>query len=99
MDNRFKLGNTVWIVERDENGIPYDVVGVELIAIAPKHLICAALPYGVESYEEIMEYYADDTAENEGTELYVFSMDDCYSSEQNAREAMNEELEESEVDE
>lgn len=96
MDNRFKLGNTVWIVEHDEYGIPYDVVGVALIAIAPKHLICAPFPYGIESYEEIMEYYADDTAENEGTELYVFPMEECYRSKQNAREAMNEELEEDE---
>lgn len=95
MDNNFKHGDTVWVVERDEDGfLTGDYVGLVFIAAVEGYAILANLIIGIYHFDDLMRYYLRDCANGNATELYVYNVEDCYKTGPDAINAIKEEQEE-----
>lgn len=92
MENNFKPGCNVWIVERDEDGCPVDVSGYMFVTDVLEYAILTAYINDLETIEETLEYHEQECWENYDTDLVVARLSDCYSCKEFAKEAMQEEL-------
>lgn len=89
---RFVPGDTVYVVERDEDGNACEPSGYMFLAIADDFAICSAFINDLTELDETMACLADDTAENYDTDLYVFPLADVYKSQDDAKRIFEEGL-------
>lgn len=73
-------GETVWVIERDEDGNAVEVGGYVLLARVAGAVIVSPKVYGRDTLESLMQYYAEEYAEYEQADLAVFPECDCYKS-------------------
>lgn len=83
-------GTEVWVVERDEDGCAADVSGFMLLAKAGDAVILTAYINDLENVQDTLAYHMNETAENYYTNLAVFPTDDCYTTREEAEEALKE---------
>lgn len=86
---RFTPGDTVWVVERDENGNVFEVSGYMFLAAVDYFAVVSAFINDVENLDETMALLADDTAENDNTDLCVFPLADVYGTQEAAHAALD----------
>ena len=80
-------GDTIWVVERDEDGEPAEVSGVLYCAEAVGFVIAAAFPdHG--GIHAVMEDAAEDTAAGFGPEFFVYPEKDCYKDKAEAKKQL-----------
>ena len=91
---QFVPGDTVWAVERDENGNACEPSGYMYLARVDHFAILSAFIDDLEGLDETIAYLADDTAENYDTDLYVFPLSDVYREKEEAEIALEKEVEE-----
>ncbi len=84
-------GDSVWIVERDENGEAYDVSGYMFLAEVDDYVILSAYINDYDDLRSTMDYHATETVENYDTDLAVFSASDCYPTREEAEAALKKE--------
>lgn len=80
-------GETVWVVERDEDLTPTDVTGFLFLAEVKGYVLAASFPYGYELVEDQLEYFAEKTRELFNEELMVYPVADCFASRDDAEAA------------
>lgn len=90
---KFKPGEKVWIVERDEDGNASDVTGFIFLAEVADTVIVTPKVYGCKTLESIMDYHVGETAKDFGVDLAVFPVGDCYLYRGDAEEVLAEETE------
>jgi len=93
MQQKFKPGEPLWVVERDEDGNACDVSGFLYMAEVAGAVIVTPKVYGCDSLTEILGYHIGQTAQDYDTDLAVFPADDCYLSKFDAKEALANETE------
>ena len=89
----FYPGETVFVVERDEDGIPCETSGYLFLARSADAVILSCFIYGLDTLEETLEYHIEQTAEDYDTHLAVFPAEDCYKSRKLAEQALKAERE------
>ena len=91
-NEKFTPGETVWVIERDEDGTAVEVVGYVFLALVAGAVIATSK---IENYSlcGIMDYHIGQTAIDEETSLCVFPENDCYTIKADARAAYAEEVE------
>lgn len=94
---RFIPGMPVYVVERDENGNACDISGYMFLARSSDYAILTAWINDLETAEETLEYHAQETAANYDTDLAVFPLCDCYTENEEAQLALNEERDDDDV--
>lgn len=83
--NKFKPGDIVWVVERDNDEL-IEVTGFQYIATCKEYII--GTPW-IDDYdfEDTLAYHSEVTSENCETELVVYPISDCFDNKEDA-EAM-----------
>ena len=81
------VGETVWVIERDEDLSPTDVTGLLFLAEVKGYVISAPFPYGYELAADQLEYFAERTREAFNEDLMVHPVADCYTCREDAEAA------------
>lgn len=90
--NEFYAGQEIWIVERDEDGVAYEVSGVVFIAKVDgrQNVYAIVSPY-IEDSSDI-DYIMEDAMEDDYTsDFMVILFEDCYITKEEAESALKEE--------
>lgn len=85
------IGDTVYVIERDECDYPYDVTGYMFLASTINAVIVSAFLNGSDDAEEIIDDHMNETRSSEYTLLYVFPEKDCFADKTAAEQALREE--------
>ena len=80
MNLQIEPGAEVWVLERDEDGTPYDIFRYMFLASAGESVIVSPYINGTEDLEDILAYREQETAEGFNTELAVFPVEDCFTT-------------------
>ncbi len=84
-----KVGDTVWIVERDGYGDACDVSGFLFMGICNNAVIVTVARYNHNNgIDHILQKHIEETAEDYGTYLSVFPIDDMYLTCEEAKKAL-----------
>lgn len=86
----YKVGDTVYIIERDETGEAEEYTGFMFLAQTANAVIVT--PF-IDDYdtEETIEYLISETVTSMDVSLSVFPLEDCYMSQEDAKAALKEE--------
>jgi hypothetical protein len=90
MERQFKTGDTIWCLERDECEDETEVSGFIFVAQNEECVIVSSDPVGYDG--SISEYLIEESAENMGTDVYAFPIDNAFQTKE-AAEAEKERLE------
>ncbi|MCI9402218.1 MAG: hypothetical protein HFF04_00905 [Oscillospiraceae bacterium] len=88
--SRFKPGDCVWVIERDEYGEALDVAGSMFLAEVLGAVIVSAYINDMTEAEETLSYHMQETVENYDTTLMVFPSEDVYQTKAEAEAALME---------
>lgn len=88
---RFKPGDDVYVIERDENDKAVDYSGYMCIAVSENAVVLSSYINDLEDIADTLEYHIKETAENFDTHLAVFPLGDCYSTAEEAKKAIDDE--------
>ena len=81
-----KVGDTVWIVERDGYGDACDVSGFLFMGICNNAVIVTVARYNHNNgIDHILQKHIEETAEDYGTYLSVFPIDDMFLTYEEAK--------------
>lgn len=83
-----KVGDKVYIIERDENGRAFEVTAYMFLAKANEAVICTIFVNNSEDVNDILQYHIKRTAENWDTYLSVFPVGDCFRNREEAEKAL-----------
>lgn len=103
MIDNLNAGSEVNVVERDEFGEACEAAGYFFITEIHGYVLCS--PYinrggrTLDDIDEVLEYFNAQTAEQESADIYVFPVEDCYKTIQEAKEALKDEIGDDEDDE
>ena len=78
MKKTFTPGRPVFVIRRNEDLEPEEATGLLFIAEAGGFVIAAPFPYGYDTFEDMMEYFAETTREDFDTTLQVYPVADCF---------------------
>lgn len=81
-------GDTVWVVERDEDLQPVEVTGFLFLAQLHGFVIAASFPYGYDDLVDMLTYFAEETRECMPEEMPVFPARDCFATREEAEAAL-----------
>ncbi len=81
-------GEEVWVVERDEDGNACEYSGYVFLAEVAGAVILTSYINDLEDLEDLLEYHIEQTAEDYDTHLAVFPASDCYTSREEAKNAL-----------
>lgn len=85
-----KVGDTVWIVERDECGNACQVSGYIFMGLCNDAVIVTVAIYGHNNdFDHMLQKHIDETAEEYETDLSVFPVDDMYLTREEAEAALD----------
>ncbi len=87
-----KVGDTVWIIERDEDGAACDYSGYMFLCATVGAVICTPFIGGLGTTEETIQYLIEETAENYDAHLSVFPANDIYLTKEEAAKALKKAL-------
>ena len=92
MIKSLEVGAEVAVVERNEDEEALGTAKVMFLAVVKEFVICSYFiacdnSHEDEDIDETLLYYAQKTAENYGTDLCVFPIEDCYETIEEAEEA------------
>lgn len=90
---QFHAGDTVWVLTRDEDGVPDDVDGYMLLAVAGNAVIVTSFVDDRDDLDSTLAYHIRETAVNFDSDLAVFPLSDCYAVYEAARAALDVESE------
>lgn len=90
---QFHAGDTVWVLTRDEDGVPDDVDGYMLLAVAGNAVIVTSFVDDRDDLDSTLAYHIRETAVNFDSDLAVFPLSDCYAVYEAARAALDVERE------
>ena len=68
----------IWVILHDENGVPYDIINVVLLAICGVYVICSPHIASCVTLSDVLEYYRTETEQAMHSELSVYPLEDCY---------------------
>lgn len=88
---RFKPGDSVYVIERDESDKPVDYSGYMCIAVSENAVVLSSYINDLEDITDTLEYHIRETAENFDTHLAVFPLGDCYATAEDAKKAIDDE--------
>lgn len=91
---KFRPGDDTWVVERDDAGFAVEVTGFMFLAEAVGYAIVSSFINDYESIEDTMDYLYRDSVESCGCDLYVFPIEDCYYTREEAQEIYDAECDE-----
>lgn len=83
-----KVGDTVWIIERDECEEPIEISGYMFFAFVGRAVIVSAFINDSKTLDETVEYHIEETSRNYDTDLSVFPQNDCYLTREEAEAAL-----------
>ena len=84
-NKKFKIGQEVWVVERD-CGVAVEVSCVLFLAKSKGCIIASAFINDYD-FDEIIEHHIEETAENYETNLLVYPIDDCFETKEEAEKS------------
>lgn len=87
-ETKYRPGDPVWVLERDECDEPIEVSGYMFIAEAHDYVILSAYINDLDNVDETLEYHAEETRNNYDTDLAVFPKADCFATQEAAHEAL-----------
>lgn len=90
----FTPGQSVYVVERDEDGNACDTNEYMFLAKLADAVILTSTFYGLKTLEVVLQYHIEQTAEDYDTHLAVFPASDCYETLDQAETALEKETEE-----
>ena len=88
---RFKPGDGVYVIERDESDKAVDYSGYMCIAVSENAVVLSSYINDLEDITDTLEYHIKETAENLDTHLAVFPLGDCYATAEDAKKAIDDE--------
>lgn len=83
-----KKGQPVWVIERDEDGDPADVVGCIFVTAVSGVAIVSAYIHGCQDFESILLDKTDETWRNGECDLAAYPLVDCCWSKEAAERAL-----------
>lgn len=89
----FTPGQSVYVVERDEDGNACETTGYMFLAKSAGAVILSSYINDMETLEETLQYHIEQTAEDYDTNLAVFPASDCYETLHQAETALEKETE------
>jgi hypothetical protein len=81
-----KIGEAVWVVEREYDEA-VDVTGFLLIAQTESYAVVSSYINDYD-FDETIEYHIAETSDNQGTELCVYPINDCYATREEAEQKL-----------
>lgn len=84
---RFAQGQLVWVVDREEDGEPYDVTDCLFLMETAGYAILTLRVDGLDGLDKLLNRHRICTYCDRFSELLVVRIDDCYSSMEEARKA------------
>ena len=81
--NRYTSGDEIWVIERDYSE-PYGIVGVTYLATVGEFVITCPQFYGLDTLEEVMEQYVEETQGNSCLDMSVYPLADCFVTREEA---------------
>lgn len=90
---QFHAGDTVWVLTRDEDGVPNDVDGYMFLAVAGNAVIVTSFVDDRDDLDSTLAYHIRETAVNFDSDLAVFPLSDCYAVYEEAHAALDTETE------
>ena len=88
---RFIPGQECWIIQRDDIGEPYEIVGVQYLAYCTDFVIVAPYVGDSNDLREALCYHMEESRVDMQSCLLVYPAGDCYGDEDDAREAFRSE--------
>ena len=89
MSNKnFIAGEGIWALERDGDEV-CDTVGVVYLATVGDFVITCPQFYGLDTLQDVMEQFVEETQDNSSLDMSVYPLCDCFET----LEEANEELE------
>lgn len=85
----FVPGEHVWVVERDEDGDPYEVSGCIFVALVHKTVIVSPYINGSEDIDVALEYAIEQKQNCDEAVLEAFSVYDCFATKAAAEAHLN----------
>lgn len=85
---KLKPGDEVWVLEY-EDGEPSDVVCLLFMAQCDNVVIGTSQVNDL-TFDEILVYHCDETADNVNTDLYVYPVHHCFETREKCEELFNE---------
>lgn len=84
MEEKLNAGETVWIVERDEEGNLCNVFGLMFLAEVAGFVIATSFVDDAEGLEETLAYHAEETDVYYSAELAVYPSTECWPTKEAA---------------
>ena len=82
-ENKFLAGEEIWILQRDGDE-PYDIVGVTYLATVGEFVITCPQFYGLDTLQDVMEQFAEETQDNACLDMSVYPLSDCFATKEEA---------------
>ena len=87
----YEAGDAVWVLARDENGVPFDVVQQMYLATV-RNAVITVTYLANHSVDDVTACLIESTRFNMDTDIEVFPLQDCFFSEEDAKKALDSEL-------
>ena len=87
----YEAGDVVWVLARDENGVPFDVVQQMYLATV-RNAVITVTYLANHSVDDVTACLIESTRFNMDTDIEVFPLQDCFFSEEDAKKALDSEL-------
>lgn len=88
-DISIRPGDTVWVVERDWDDVPFDVSGYVLVAVVSGYVIASPTINDNSNIDYILESGSIDTKHESSMPFSIFDKHDCFKNREDAEEALS----------
>ena len=78
------INSTVWTIDRDENGEPWDITGRVLVGLGSHYVITTSNPTWWDGH--IGDYIIEETQNDSHVGMYAYPFEDVYPTLETARE-------------
>lgn len=84
-DKNFIAGEVIWVLERDGDEV-CDTVGVIYLATVGNFVITCPQFYGLDTLQDVMEQFVEETQDNSSLDMSVYPLCDCFETLEEATE-------------
>lgn len=86
-NKKFEAGEEIWVLERDGEEV-CDTVSVVYLATVGDFVITFPQFYGLETLQEVMEQFVEETQDHWSLDMSVYPLRDCFETLEEAIEEL-----------
>lgn len=88
-EKHFEPGQIVWVVDRDKDGVAWDISTYVFLAEVARYVILSPCLNGSGDLEYLLDYHLRDTYMGHRAGMSVVLIDDCFATRKSAQAAIN----------